>query len=78
MTEHAKARRWRERLGLSMAELARLTGYSPAAICWFEQGITPPRTFKNAKRKGRAIHPQVWLRYKRACHSVSTREKFEW
>jgi hypothetical protein len=77
MTEHDKARRWRERNSLSMQQLAKLTGYSVSAICWFERGQTPDRP-KQSGRKGREIDPRVWIRYKRACHSVATREKFEW
>lgn len=81
MTEPEKARRWRESLGLTMAQLAKLTGYSVSAICWFERGQTPPRSYprqRAGKRESQEIDPRVWTRWKRACHSVATRQKFDW
>lgn len=81
MLEHDKARRWREGLGLTLAQLAELTGYSVSAISWFERGLTPTRAYagqRPAKRGSREIDPKVWLRFKRTCHSVSTKAKFNW
>jgi transcriptional regulator with XRE-family HTH domain len=81
MTEHDKARRWRESVGLAPAQLAKLTGYSISSIFWFERGLTPERKYlgqRPAKKNKREIDPRVWLRYKRACHSVATRQKFDW
>jgi hypothetical protein len=84
-TESEKAREWRERHGLSPAELSPLIGYSVSAIYWLEVGKTPPRTYKGKKspeRKGRTIHPTVWLRYKAACAGLHAflvdKRRFDW
>jgi hypothetical protein len=84
-TEHERARGWRESRGLTQAQLAPLIGYSQSAITWFEAGKTPPRTYKGKRspeRKGRVIHPTVWLRYKAACAGLDawlkTKRRFDW
>jgi transcriptional regulator with XRE-family HTH domain len=58
MTEPAAARAWREALGLSRAELASLTGYSPEAIVAFERG---------RQSNGEPAGDRAWRRYKAAC-----------
>lgn len=85
MTEHQKARLWRESHKLSPAMLSQLIGYSPASIYWFEEGKTPPRTYKGARspeRKGRKIHWAVWMRYKAACAGIDAwlqdKRRFDW
>lgn len=85
MTEHQKAKAWRERHDLSPAELSPLIGYSVSSIYWLEEGKTPPRTYKGKRspeRKGRAIHPTVWLRYKAACAGIDAwlkdKRRFDW
>lgn len=85
MTEFIKAKAWRERMGLTMDQLARLTGYSKASISWFEKGETPPRTYagkKSKSKRGTQIGESVWTRYKRACHScqvqLERKEQFKW
>jgi predicted transcriptional regulator len=84
-TEHQKARLWREAHNLSLKDLAPLIGYSTASIYWFEAGQTPPRTYKGKRspeRKGRAIAPEVWLRYKAACAGIDAwlkdKRRFDW
>ncbi len=85
MNEHQRARCWREAHNLSPAQLGAIVGYSPASIFWFESGQTPPRTYKGKKspeRKGRKIHPTVWLRYKAACAGADAwlrhKRRFDW
>lgn len=89
MTEHEKAVRWRERLGLSQKQLAVLTGYAYETIRTYESGMTPPRTWSTKKdvNKPRKIEGAMWQRYKRACHSVDCevrvtstprQEAFQW
>ena len=77
MTEHAKARAWREKRELTRARLAELTGYKVTAIYWFERG----KTFNNGPTL-KPIKPHVWLRYKRACAAVDAEIKgarrFNW
>lgn len=77
MTEHEKAKRWRERHGLSLAQLADLTGYSELSIRWFEKGLRPPN-----RGKDRTIDAYVWQRYKTACAGVTaqihSKRKFDW
>jgi predicted transcriptional regulator len=85
MNEHMQARAWREAHNLSLAELAPLIGYSISSIYWFEAGKTPPRTYKGKRspeRNGRAIAPEVWLRYKAACAGIDAylvdKRRFDW
>ena len=83
--EHVKAKAWREAHNLSPQELGALIGYSMSAIYWFEEGKTPPRTYKGKRspeRKGRTIAPEVWLRYKAACAGIDAwlcdKRRFDW
>lgn len=81
--EHEKARQWREARGLSLAELAELTGYGEGSIRWFEKGMTPPlRRAKGGKPHDRTISPWVWTRFKLACSGVDRQlrsgKTFEW
>jgi transcriptional regulator with XRE-family HTH domain len=84
VTEHEKAREWRERRGLSKARLAELTGYAYESIHHFEKGLTPPRTWKKArvaKVEPQPIDPYVWYRYKMCCAGVEallSGVKFNW
>lgn len=78
--EFERARRWRESLGLSQAELGEQLGYSQMSVYWFEAGKMPPiRGKPNADRRQK---PWVWQRYKLACaglaSQISTRKKFSW
>jgi hypothetical protein len=85
MSEHERAKAWREHHQLSQTQLGELVGYSQSAITWFEAGLTPPRTYhgkKSPERKGRKIHPTVWLRYKAACAGIDAwlrdKRRFDW
>ncbi len=85
MSEHDKAREWREQHELSQSQLGQMIGYSQSSIAWFETGLTPPRTYqgkKSPERKGRKIHPTVWLRYKAACAGADAwlrhKRRFDW
>lgn len=79
MSEHEKAKIWRERRGYSRQQLADLTGYSAVSIFWFERGTTPTRP---GKTRYKDIAEQVWQRYKLACAAVDYQEKaarkFNW
>lgn len=70
-SEHARARLWRVNRDLTMQELSDLTGYSVAAICLFEAGVTSV---------GAGIAPEVWRRYKLCCAAVEAGavRKFDW
>lgn len=76
-SEFVRARRWREGLGLSGAELAEQLGYSRIAIYWFEAGTCPP-----VAGKYKPIKPWVWHRYRLACAGLAAqlvaKKKFEW
>lgn len=83
MTEHDKARAWRESHNLDRDQLAELTGYSQLSIYWFERGCTPPRAsqIKNDRPVHQSIPPWIWQRYKRACEGVQRQlegRKFKW
>ena len=60
-SEHAKAKAWRNRLGLTLDQLADMTGYSREAVFLFERGA-------NSKGAPHAAH--AWKRYKLACLAV--------
>jgi DNA-binding XRE family transcriptional regulator len=84
MSEHIKARQWRERLGLTRKQLANLTGYSYESILVFERGETPTRTWstKTARYPRRNIDEFVWTRYRNCCAGVAAqlaqKGRFEW
>jgi transcriptional regulator with XRE-family HTH domain len=83
VTEHEKARQWREARGLSLAQLAELTGYGEGALRWFEKGMTPPlRRAKSGHAKDRTIAPWVWQRFKMACSGADRKlrsgREFDW
>ncbi len=63
MTEHEAAKAWRYRHGLTMPDLAALTGYSVETIFIMERG-------RNSV--GKPPPPHVWRRYKLACLAVAT------
>lgn len=77
MSEHLKARAWRERHGLTFEQLAELTGYGSRAIRWMEQGLSSP-----IKGKSRKVAPWVWQRYRMCCAGVEAQlrsgKKFSW
>ena len=79
MTEYEKAKAWREKRGLTVLQLAELTGYGERALYWLERGQSPP----NATRaKPAKVAPWIWQRYKMLCGGVEaqlkTGKKFEW
>ena len=83
MTEHQKAKAWRESRNLTPERLAELTGYSTVTLYWMERGCTPPlRNAKSGRPKDRKIRPWVWQRYKMACaavdHQLRTGKGFDW
>ena len=82
MTEHERARRWRERHNLSKQQLAELSGYSWEAINLFEKGSTPSRTWAaKPSRPAAPINGYVWQRFKRVCQGVEAElggGRFDW
>lgn len=85
-SEHAKARAWRERNGMTPEQLAHQTGYTRVSVYWFERGETPPqRNVKSGNADDRDHKPWVLQRYKRACgdldaelHGRKRGVKFAW
>lgn len=77
MKPHDQARAWRQALGLSVAALAKLSGYSTISIYGFEWGRTPPRTAAHiaGKQKSKPIPAQVWKRYRNVCAGVESQLK---
>lgn len=79
MREHDKAKRWRTRRGLTIAQLAEMTGYGVRACNWMERGLSPPNATRS---KPAAVAPWVWQRYKRACAGVEAQlqsgKPFNW
>lgn len=66
MTEHERAKAWRIRRGLSIDDLAELTGYSKVAIYKFEAGY-------RADENGAKWQHSEWVlqRYRLACAGVA-------
>ena len=64
--ELERAAAWRSKSGLTMAELAALTGYSASAICRFELGTVPASQTMGEH----PITPKAWHRYKMICLAV--------
>jgi len=68
--EHFRARWWRKNVvRLTIAELSKLTGYSPNAIYRFERGCTSV---------GEPHAPEAWRRYRMVCAGVTRGEAFDW
>ncbi len=68
MKPHEQAKAWRTARGLTLDQLADLTGYSVPAIRKFEQGA------RNEKRGER--HSQwTWQRYQMACAGAEAQIK---
>ena len=74
MTEHEKAKAWRESMSLTIARLSDLTGYSVESIYEMERG----------KKAGthEMIKPWIKHRYKLICAGVhqqlTSGKTFEW
>jgi transcriptional regulator with XRE-family HTH domain len=68
MTEHERARAWRDSMSLSPKQLSDLTGYSVPAIRLFESG-------RNTKKE--AHNPDAWRRYKLACLAVMFMREYQ-
>ncbi len=79
MNKYQRARAWREGHGLTRAQLAERTGWSPEAIYWFEEGHKPPRP---GQRTYYEIEDWVFMRYRLACagveHELKTGRVFNW
>lgn len=77
MTEHQRAKAWREKHGLTAEQLAKLTGYRPRMIFWMERGESPP----NRTRGAAPTAPWIWQRYKMMCAGVEAQlqgKEFDW
>jgi transcriptional regulator with XRE-family HTH domain len=70
MTEHEKARLWRQAMGLSRKRLSDLTGYSVSSISDIEAGMY--------RFTGRPVPPHVMKRYRTACGAVTADVSFDW
>ena len=70
MNEHEKAKRWREKTGLTVEQLAEKTGYSKESIYLFEKGFTYNGRTARDKIKTRPLDDRVWHRYRMACAGV--------
>ncbi|MFA5897738.1 MAG: helix-turn-helix transcriptional regulator [Hyphomicrobium sp.] len=79
MTEHARAKQWREERGLTLDSLADLTGYTRQMIYWMERGQSPPNA---SHKKPARVSPWIWQRYKMMCAGVEaqlqTGKTFDW
>jgi hypothetical protein len=84
MKAHEQAKKWREGLQLSIADLARLTGFSEISIRWYEVGKTPPRNNKHmaGPMKSGKIPDNIWKRYRNTCAGVESQlragKQFNW
>jgi transcriptional regulator with XRE-family HTH domain len=69
LSEHERARHWREACGMTRQELSELTGYSLRQIVLFEKGET---------NTGDPIAPEAWKRYRLICAAVMAGLDFDW
>jgi hypothetical protein len=73
MKQHRQAKEWRLARGLSIANLAELSGYSVEALYIFERGQNPD---------GSKIADWVWQRYKMCCAGIDAQIRsgidFKW
>lgn len=73
MNDHLKAKKWREKTGLTVSLLAEKTGYSPESIYLFEKGFTYDARGKTKRgdiRKN-AVNGRAFHRYRMACAGVN-------
>ncbi|MEM1040882.1 MAG: helix-turn-helix transcriptional regulator [Pseudomonadota bacterium] len=70
MTEHERARQWRENMGLSRDRLSELVGFSASRISEIEAGIS--------RTDGRPVSDGVMQRYRMACAAVALGIEFDW
>lgn len=83
MTDHEKAKAWRERHGLTVEQLAERAGYSRESIYLFEKGFTYNGRGRGNAVKKKDIDDRVWQRYRMACAGVHAElgknaRKFNW
>lgn len=83
MNDHEKAKRWRERTGLSHDQLAELVGYSRESIFLFEKGFVYDERGRTARGKvrTRATNERAFHRYRMACagvHATLNGSTFNW
>jgi hypothetical protein len=77
-SEHARAKAWRLARGLSVRDLADLTGYSQEAVYQMERGVLPVR---KGQRRPQPIKEWAWLRYRNCCAGVDRQingKQFDW
>jgi transcriptional regulator with XRE-family HTH domain len=70
MTEHEKARLWRQAMGLSRKALSQATGFSVSSIADIEAG--------RYRENGHPIPAAVFQKYRLACGAVTADVKFNW
>ena len=79
MTEHEKAKRWLEKVGLTVDDLADMTGYGRRSVYWMLRGESPPNGTRSKPAK---VAPWVWQRFKMACAGaqaqIQSSEEFDW
>lgn len=89
MTEHSRAKGWREKTKLSVDDLAERSGYSREAIYLFEKGFTynadgrSQKSRRNGEEiKTKKIAKRAWHRYRMTCAGVAAElsrgKRFDW
>lgn len=76
--EHDRAKAWRLARGLTVRQLADLTGYSQEAVYQMERGLLPKRV---GQRRASSIKEWAWLRYRNCCAGVDRQiggQQFDW
>lgn len=69
MSEHDRARQWRDGAGLSRQKLAQMIGYSVSSIQNMENGFT---------KNGAPISKNSLKSYKLCCAAVASGLTFDW
>ena len=71
MNQFERAKRWREKAGLTVEQLAEKTGYSKESIYLFEKGFTYNGRTAHDRIKRKPLDENVWHRYRMACAGVA-------
>jgi DNA-binding XRE family transcriptional regulator len=78
MTEHQKAKAWRESHNLTTLQLGEMIGYSKESVWAMERGEAPS---SRGRPKGK-VDQNVWRRYKCACAALDAalklNHRFDW
>lgn len=82
MSESERAKKWRQKMKLTVDELADAIGFSKETIYLFEKGFTYDGRDARDRVKKRDLSEERWQRYRMACAGVAAQKEtgkpFRW